>query len=176
MLIRQQEHQQAAGTLIPVVRHLHLSPKARSPPLPAAAPRLLARSRRQARKDAWKPETFELANGMKAVVLPDHRAPVVTHMLWYRVGSADEEKGKSGLAHFLEHLMFKATDEIPAGEYSKIVARNGGQDNAATYFDYTNYSFPGRQGPAAADDEDGGGPDDRSQARGSGSRFPSATW
>ena len=93
------------------------------------------------KREAWKPETFELANGMKAVVLPDHRAPVVTHMIWYRVGSADEETGKSGLAHFLEHLMFKATDEIPAGEYSKIVARNGGQDNAATSFDYTNYHF-----------------------------------
>jgi zinc protease len=91
--------------------------------------------------EEWKPETFELANGMKAVVLPDHRAPVVTHILWYRVGSADEDKGKSGLAHFLEHLMFKATDEIPAGEYSKIVARNGGQDNASTSFDYTNYFF-----------------------------------
>jgi len=89
----------------------------------------------------WKPETFELANGMKAVVLPDHRAPVVTHMLWYRVGSADEVSGKSGLAHFLEHLMFKATDKIPAGEYSKIVARNGGQDNASTSYDYTNYYF-----------------------------------
>lgn len=89
----------------------------------------------------WKPEAFELSNGMKVVVLPDHRSPVVTHMLWYRVGSADEEKGKSGLAHFLEHLMFKATDKIPAGEYSKIVARNGGQINAATYFDFTNYHF-----------------------------------
>ncbi len=89
----------------------------------------------------WKPELFELANGMKAVILPDHRAPVVTHMLWYRVGSADEAKGKSGLAHFLEHLMFKATDKIPAGEYSKIVARNGGQDNASTFYDYTNYFF-----------------------------------
>lgn len=89
----------------------------------------------------WKPETFTLANGMKAVVLPDHRAPVVTHMLWYRVGSADEVKGKSGLAHFLEHLMFKATDDIPAGEFSKIVARNGGQDNASTSLDYTNYYF-----------------------------------
>lgn len=89
----------------------------------------------------WKPETFELANGMKAVVLPDHRAPVVTHMLWYRVGSADEEQGKSGLAHFLEHLMFKGTDDIAPGEYSKIVARNGGQDNAATSFDFTHYHF-----------------------------------
>jgi len=89
----------------------------------------------------WKPETFRLSNGMTAVVLPDHRAPVVTHMLWYRVGSADEVAGKSGLAHFLEHLMFKATDKIPAGEFSKIVARNGGQDNAATSFDYTVYHF-----------------------------------
>jgi zinc protease len=93
------------------------------------------------KREEWRPETFELANGMKAVVLPDHRAPVVTHMLWYRVGSADEVKGKSGLAHFLEHLMFKATDKIPAGEYSRIVARNGGQDNAATNYDYTNYHF-----------------------------------
>lgn len=90
---------------------------------------------------AWKPETFKLSNGMTAVVLPDHRAPVVTHMLWYRVGSADEVAGKSGLAHFLEHLMFKATDKIPAGEFSKIVARNGGQDNAATSYDYTVYHF-----------------------------------
>lgn len=91
--------------------------------------------------EEWKPETFELANGMKAVVLPDHRAPVVTHMLWFKVGQADEVKGKSGLAHFLEHLMFKATDDIPAGEYSKIVARNGGQDNAATNSDVTYYHF-----------------------------------
>ena len=89
----------------------------------------------------WAPETFQLSNGMEVVVLPDHRAPVVTHMVWYKVGSADEVKGKSGLAHFLEHLMFKATDEIPAGEYSKIVARNGGQDNAETTLDYTMYYF-----------------------------------
>lgn len=89
----------------------------------------------------WKPESFALSNGMEVVVLPDHRAPVVTHMLWYRVGSADEVRGKSGLAHFLEHLMFKGTPNIPAGEYSKIVARNGGQDNASTSFDFTNYYF-----------------------------------
>lgn len=89
----------------------------------------------------WKPETFELANGMRAVVLPDHRAPVVTHMIWYQVGAADEQPGKSGIAHLFEHLMFKATDKIPAGAYSKIVARNGGQDNAQTSFDYTAYFF-----------------------------------
>jgi len=106
-----------------------------------AALALLGAAPAFAQSAEWKPETFELANGMQVVVLPDHRAPVVTHMLWYRVGSADEVKGKSGLAHFLEHLMFKATDKIPAGEYSKIVARNGGQDNASTYYDYTNYFF-----------------------------------
>lgn len=89
----------------------------------------------------WKPESFKLANGMTAVVLPDHRAPVVTHVIWYRVGSADEAAGKSGLAHFFEHLMFKATETTPAGEYSRIAARNGGQINARTSYDYTNYFF-----------------------------------
>ncbi len=93
-------------------------------------------------KDAapeWAPETFKLDNGMEVIVLPDHRAPVVTHMVWYRVGAADEMPGKSGIAHLFEHLMFKATDDIPAGEFSKIVARNGGQDNAFTSWDYTAY-------------------------------------
>ena len=66
--------------------------------------------------DDWKAESFKLDNGMTAVVLPDHRAPVVTHVIWYRVGAADEVPGKSGLAHFLEHLMFKATETTPAGE------------------------------------------------------------
>lgn len=91
--------------------------------------------------DNWSPQTFKLSNGMTAVVLPDHRAPVVTHMVWYRVGSADEPAGKSGIAHFLEHLMFKATKTRPAGEYSRTIARNGGQDNAGTSFDFTNYHF-----------------------------------
>ncbi len=85
------------------------------------------------------PETFELSNGMQAVVIPDHRAPVVTHMVWYRVGAADEPQGQSGIAHFLEHLMFKGTKTIPPGELSKIVARNGGQDNAFTSSDFTAY-------------------------------------
>ncbi|MAK62505.1 MAG: peptidase M16 [Ponticaulis sp.] len=89
--------------------------------------------------DEWAPETFTLENGMEVLVLPDHRAPVVTHMVWYRVGAADELPGKSGIAHLFEHLMFKATDDIPAGEFSKIVARNGGQDNAFTSWDYTAY-------------------------------------
>lgn len=82
---------------------------------------------------------YTLANGMQVVVIPDHRSPVVTHMVWYKVGSADEEKGKSGVAHFLEHLMFKGTKKIPSGEFSKIIARNGGQDNAFTHLDYTAY-------------------------------------
>ncbi len=82
---------------------------------------------------------FKLANGMDVVVVPDHRAPVVTHMVWYRVGAADEVTGESGIAHFLEHLMFKGTDKIPPGQFSKIVARNGGEDNAFTSHDATSY-------------------------------------
>ena len=80
-----------------------------------------------------------LANGLEVVVIPDHRAPVVTHMVWYKVGSADETPGKSGLAHFLEHLMFKGTEKNPAGRFSQVVATIGGQDNAFTSADYTAY-------------------------------------
>ena len=83
--------------------------------------------------------TFELQNGMQAVVVEDHRAPVVQHMVWYRAGSADEPKGASGVAHFLEHLLFKATDTMEAGELSATVAANGGNDNAFTSYDYTAY-------------------------------------
>ncbi|MEX0366346.1 MAG: M16 family metallopeptidase, partial [Ruegeria sp.] len=83
--------------------------------------------------------TFTLDNGMDVVVVEDHRAPVVQHMLWYRAGSADEPVGSSGVAHFLEHLLFKATDTLEAGELSAIVAANGGNDNAFTSYDYTAY-------------------------------------
>src|SRR5437879_1112870 len=82
---------------------------------------------------------FVLANGLEVVVIPDHRAPVVTHMVWYRVGSADETPGKSGLAHFLEHLMFKGTANNPEGRFSQVVATIGGQENAFTSSDYTGY-------------------------------------
>ncbi len=82
---------------------------------------------------------FKLANGMEVVVIPDRRTPVVTHMVWYRIGSADETPGKSGLAHFLEHLMFKGTEKNPAGKFSKVVATIGGQENAFTSQDYTAY-------------------------------------
>jgi len=82
---------------------------------------------------------FTLANGLEVVVIPDHRSPVVTHMVWYKVGSADETPGKSGLAHFLEHLMFKGTAKNPAGRFSQVVATIGGQENAFTTADYTGY-------------------------------------
>lgn len=83
--------------------------------------------------------TFTLDNGMDVVVVEDHRAPVVQHMIWYRAGSADEWNGASGAAHFLEHLLFKATDTLESGEFSATVAANGGRDNAFTSYDYTAY-------------------------------------
>ncbi len=83
--------------------------------------------------------TFTLDNGMDVVVIEDHRAPVVVHMVWYRIGSADEPVGASGVAHFLEHLLFKATDTLESGEFSATVAANGGTDNAFTSYDYTAY-------------------------------------
>jgi len=85
------------------------------------------------------PASFTLGNGMQVVVIPDHRTPVVTEMIWYKVGSADETPGKSGLAHFLEHLMFKGTSKHPVGEFSQTVLRVGGNENASTSVDYTNY-------------------------------------
>ncbi len=82
---------------------------------------------------------FTLGNGLEVVVVPDHRAPVVTHMIWYKVGAADETPGKSGLAHFLEHLMFKGTAENPGNRFSQEVAEIGGQENAFTAGDYTGF-------------------------------------
>jgi zinc protease len=83
--------------------------------------------------------TFTLTNGLQVVVIENHRAPIVTQMVWYKVGSADEQRGKTGIAHFLEHLMFKGTKATPAGEFSHIIAQNGGRENAFTSFDYTGY-------------------------------------
>ena len=80
-----------------------------------------------------------LENGLDVVVLPDHRSPVVTHMVWYRNGSADDPQGQSGIAHFLEHLMFKGTEKHPQGEFSDIVTELGGEENAFTSMDYTAY-------------------------------------
>src|SRR4051812_24608173 len=86
-----------------------------------------------------RPASFTLDNGLQVVVIPDHRTPVVTQMIWYKVGAADETPGKSGLAHFLEHLMFKGTAKNPTGRFSQVVATIGGQENAFTSSDYTGY-------------------------------------
>jgi zinc protease len=83
--------------------------------------------------------SFQLDNGMDVVVIEDTRAPAVVHMVWYRAGSADEQAGVSGVAHFLEHLLFKGTEKLEPGEFSEIVKANGGRDNAFTSFDYTGY-------------------------------------
>ncbi len=83
--------------------------------------------------------SFTLKNGLEVVVIPDRRAPVVTHMLWYKVGAADEKPGKSGIAHYLEHLMFKGTKTVADGVFSAKVAEIGGQENAFTSTDYTGY-------------------------------------
>jgi zinc protease len=82
---------------------------------------------------------FALQNGMQVVVVPDHRAPVVTQMLWFKVGGVDDPPGLSGLAHFFEHMMFRGTKQTPGDQFSRIVARNGGQDNAFTTHDYTAF-------------------------------------
>lgn len=87
----------------------------------------------------FNPQQFTLDNGMQVVVISDHRAPVVRHMVWYKVGAADDPPGKSGVAHFLEHMMFKGTRNVPAGEFSATVARLGGRENAFTSYDYTGY-------------------------------------
>lgn len=88
---------------------------------------------------ALEATTFTLNNGMNAVLVEDHRAPVVVHSVWYPIGSLDEPAGKTGIAHMLEHMMFKGTPTVPAGQFSKIVAHNGGQDNAFTSREYTAY-------------------------------------
>ncbi len=87
----------------------------------------------------YNAEEFFLKNGMRVVVIPNHRVPVVTHMVWYGVGAADEARGQSGIAHFLEHLMFKGSEGLAAGEFSKTIRKLGGQDNAFTSQDYTAY-------------------------------------
>jgi len=94
---------------------------------------------RPAAAQVFNPESFTLKNGMQVVVIPNHRVPVVSHMLWYKVGSADEEPGHTGLAHMVEHMMFKGTKTVGPEEFSRIVAANGGQDNAFTNQDFTAF-------------------------------------
>jgi zinc protease len=93
----------------------------------------------ESRHASHRVSEFKLDNGLHVLVIPDHRAPVVTQMVWYKVGAADEPPGASGIAHFLEHLMFKGTDQIPTGQFSKTIAKNGGEDNAFTNHDVTAY-------------------------------------
>lgn len=90
-------------------------------------------------KKEWAVSHFTLENGMEVVVIPDGRAPITTHMVWYKVGSADEPPGKSGIAHFFEHLMFKGTSNHKAGEFDHAIAEIGGNNNAFTSYDYTAY-------------------------------------
>lgn len=111
----------------------------------AAVPNAVAETPRVETKDekqpagVFNPSVAHLDNGLQIIVMTHRRAPVVTHMVWYKVGSADEPRGVSGIAHFLEHLMFKATKSLANGEFSRIVAANGGQENAFTSYDYTGY-------------------------------------
>jgi zinc protease len=82
---------------------------------------------------------FALANGMQVLVIPDHRAPVATQMLWFRVGAVDDPPGISGLAHFFEHMMFRGTKTVPGDAFSQTIAKNGGETNAFTDHDYTAF-------------------------------------
>jgi len=100
---------------------------------------LFAASASLAEAALFHPETFTLANGLEVVVIPNHQSPAVTQMVWYKCGRADEQPGKSGIAHFLEHLMFKGTRTIPPGEFERLVAGNGGRQNAFTTDDYTAF-------------------------------------
>ncbi|MBL0941304.1 MAG: insulinase family protein [Alphaproteobacteria bacterium] len=87
----------------------------------------------------FHPQTFTLENGLQVIVITNPRAPVITQMLYYKVGSIDDPIGKSGLAHFLEHLMFKGTSQVPAGDFMEAITKIGGEQNAVTTFDYTYY-------------------------------------
>ena len=92
-----------------------------------------------ARAELFAAKSFTLANGLQVVVIENHRTPVVAQMLFYRAGGADSPMGKSGIAHFLEHLMFKGTPSVPDGDFSRRISRLGGQDNAYTTQDFTAY-------------------------------------
>jgi zinc protease len=103
------------------------------------APLVLPISARADDVKQFNAESFTLANGLEVVVAENHRAPIATQMIWYKVGAADEQRGKTGIAHFLEHLMFRGTKETPPGAFSRTIAQNGGRDNAFTTADYTAY-------------------------------------
>ncbi len=108
-------------------------------PVPAAGNAAGNAAAPEEQKKIFNAETFTLANGLQVVVIPNHRAPVVAHMVWYKTGAIDEDPSQSGIAHFVEHLMFKGTQKTPPGDFSKTVRAMGGQDNAFTAEDYTAY-------------------------------------
>lgn len=110
-----------------------------APALVLVPTKTMAATTQPARQKLFNAETFSLNNGMQVVVIPNHRAPVAIAMVWYKVGSSDEIQGKTGLAHFLEHLMFKGSPNVPPGELSRRVRSLGGSDNAFTTHDYTAY-------------------------------------
>ena len=93
----------------------------------------------QAPAKVFNAQSFKLDNGLEVIIIPNNRAPVITSMVWYKVGAADEPQGLSGMAHYFEHLMFKGTDTLAPGEFSRIVKKLGGNDNAFTGQDYTAY-------------------------------------
>jgi zinc protease len=117
---------------------LGLFPKSAIPTLIIALV-ITANVYRSANARVFDPESFTIKNGLQVVIVPNHRAPVATMIVYYKVGAMDEPPGKSGLAHYFEHLMFKGTKNMAPGEFSRTVARNGGQDNAFTSQDYTGY-------------------------------------
>ncbi len=112
---------------------------AQAQPVAKAAPEPAVKAAAKPVEKVFNAETFTLINGMQVVVIPNHRVPVVAQMVWYRVGSADEDRGQSGLAHFVEHLMFKGSEHVPPGAFSTRVKTMGGNDNAFTSQDYTGY-------------------------------------
>ncbi|RMW98822.1 insulinase family protein [Allofranklinella schreckenbergeri] len=110
-----------------------------SQPTPAPQPALLPAQASTVLQESAQLAHYRLANGLEVIVKPDRRAPTAVHMLWVRVGSIDEEDGTSGIAHMLEHMMFKGSAALAPGEFSRRVAELGGQDNAFTNHDYTAY-------------------------------------
>src|SRR5437868_8518141 len=100
---------------------------------------LIAATACPARAQQFGAESFTLSNGLQVVVVPNHRVPAVTQMVWYKTGAADDPRGKSGIAHFLEHLMFKGTKAYPAGAFTSLISQAGGRDNAFTSEDYTGF-------------------------------------
>src|ERR671919_1484475 len=92
--------------------------------------------------DAAQIKEFVLENGLKVLLLEDHKSPAVTFQVWYRVGARNEEDGKSGLSHFLEHMMFKGTPKTKPEEYSRIIAKNGGRSPPVTTTQVTRFFSP----------------------------------